>query len=182
MSIHFTFKIFSRKWEWIKPLAASSLFTVSIALAMSGSNYSEKVYSQERTWRVLNVFKLVNNIQPKERKDATMNEWMKKKIYKRLRSATVIFDDSINRKLRMSWIGDFCLLTKQMTSKRPSFISWQPCSLPCNDFGTGRVAVNDFHKQCPGHQRLASPTAVAPWCPLLIFPDHVVSKSICCQG
>ena len=51
------------------------LFTVSIALEMSGSNYSEKLLSQDWTWRVLNVFKLVNNIQLKVRKDATMNEW-----------------------------------------------------------------------------------------------------------
>lgn len=50
------------------------LFTVLIALEMSGSNYSEKVHSRAWAWRVLNAFKLVNNIQLKVRKKANTNE------------------------------------------------------------------------------------------------------------
>lgn len=66
------------------------LFTLSIALEMSGSNYFEKVHSPEWRWRVLNVFRLVNSRQLKVREGAAVNE---KEMHKRLGSATATFDD-----------------------------------------------------------------------------------------
>lgn len=93
---------------------------------------------------------------------------MKRKVYKRLRSATVISDDqdSMKGKLRMSQIRDFTLLTRQKRSERPSFISRQTGSLHAVPSAAEEVQL--IHKRRPGHQGPAFATAVS-WCPLLVF-------------
>lgn len=65
------------------------LFTLSIALEMSGSNYFAKVHSPEWRWRTLNAFQLVNN----SWEGGEVQLWMtEREMHKALGSAAAISD------------------------------------------------------------------------------------------
>lgn len=73
-------KYFLENGTELKPWQPPGLFTLSIALEMSGSNYFEKVHSPEWRWRMLNVFKLEVNTAERERRCSS--GWLKQKCTK----------------------------------------------------------------------------------------------------